>query len=69
MQYTLGTVELQDTLELSDALMEVEDQMEAVEELHTVEADEIEVESTQSAYEYSTKKWLEVINKPAIQMI
>lgn len=63
MIYKLGTVELQDTL------LEVENQLEALEELHTVEADEIEVESTQSAYEYSTKKWLEVINKPAIQMI
>ena len=63
MIYKLGTVELQDTL------LEVENQLEALEELHTVEADEVEVESTQSAYEYSTKKWLEVINKPAIQMI
>lgn len=63
MIYKLGTVELQDTL------LEVENQLEALEELHTVEADEIEVESTQSAYEYSSKKWADIINKPAIQMI
>lgn len=49
------------------------DALELAQELLTIQEDEQEVqaahEGTVSEYEYSTKKWDEIINKPSLNMI
>lgn len=57
---TLELISPTDALEKAEALLVIQQDEKEVEATH---------EGTVSEYEYSTKKWQEVINKPAIQMI
>lgn len=57
---TLELISPTDALEKAEALLVIQQDEKEVEATH---------EGTVSEYEYSTKKWQEVINKPSLQMI